>query len=91
MFDFDEHLADTDFKIWVECSLYAHDDDRPIRMVISDREGTEKARLKFTPERARDSAYSLARLLSKFMSRDESFKIAEGLQTAAVRVLAARN
>ena len=91
MFDFAEHLDDTDFRIRVECSLYAPDDDRPIRMVICNRDGTEKARLRFTPARARDSAYSLAELLSRFMSREESFRIAEGLQTAARKVLATRN
>lgn len=91
MFDFAEHLSDSDFRIRVECSLYATDEDRPIRLVICGHDGTEKARLKFTPERARDSAYSMARLLAQFMSRAESFRIAEGLQVAAMKVLATRN
>lgn len=91
MFDFAEHLSDADFRIRVECSLYAPDEERPIRLVICDREGVEKARLKFTPERARDSAYSLARLLSQFMSKEESFRLAEGLQLAAMKILAIRN
>lgn len=91
VFDFAQHLGDTSVCIRVECSLYATDAERPIRVVICSTDGTEKAQLRFTPTRAWDSAYSLARLLSRFLPRAESYRIAEGLRAAAVRVWAVRN
>ena len=91
MSEFARHLDHTGVRIRVECDLYAGDQTRPIRMVICDAEGTEKARLRFTPERARDSAYSLARLLSQSLPHAESYRLAEALRTAAVRVWATRN
>lgn len=90
-FDFAEHLGDTDVRLRVECDLYAPDDKLPIRLVICDQEGVEKVHLKFTPERARDSAYSIARLLSRSLPRSESYRLAEGLRLAALRVWAVRN
>jgi hypothetical protein len=91
VFEFARYLNDTNIRLRVECDLYATDEDRPIRLVICDATGTEKAYLRFTPERARDSAYSLARLLSQFLPHTDSYRLAEGLRTAALKVWAARN
>lgn len=90
-FDFARYLTDTEVRIRVECSLYAADDQHPIRLVICDSGGSEKAHLKFTPERARDSAYSIARLLSQFLPRAQCYRIADGLRLAAVKVWSIRN
>lgn len=89
--EFTEYLRDSDVRIRVECDLYASDEARPIRLVLCEPDGTERAQLKFTPERARDTAYSIARLLSQFMPRSESHRLAEGLRLAAVKVWATRN
>lgn len=93
MFDPGPHLerATGNVRIRVECMPHAHDRDHPIRLVLVDEDGTTLTELKFTPSRANDTAYSIARLLSQYMPRTDTWKVAGGLRSAAIRVWAARN
>ena len=93
MFDPGPHLerATGNVRIRVECILHARDEDHPIRLVLVDEDGTTLTELKFTPSRANDAAFSIARLLGEYISRADSWKVAGGLRTAAIRVWAARN
>lgn len=81
----------TAFRIRVECNPYAADADFPIRLVVADVEGVVLTELKFTPTTARETAYSVTRLLSQFIPRADSHRLAQGLRTAATKVWAARN
>lgn len=93
MFDPGPHLdrATGDVRIRVECIPHARDEDHPIRLILVDGDGTILTELKFTPSRANDSAASIARLLGGYMPRVDSWKLAQGLRTAAIKVWAARN
>lgn len=92
MFDPARHLdGSTEVRIRVECIPYARDEDHPIRLVLVDTDGTELTELRFTPNRANDSASSIARLLGEFIPKVDSWKLAEGLRTAARKVWAVRN
>lgn len=92
MFDPAEYLdGSTAVRIRVECIPTAHDDDHPIRLVLVDNDGNELTELRFTPSRATDSAASIARLLGEFIPRIDSWKLAQGLRTAAIKVWATRN
>jgi hypothetical protein len=93
MFDPAEYLdrSTGDVRIRVECIPTARDEDHPIRLVLVDWDDTVLTELKFTPGRANDSASSIARLLGEFIPRIDSWKLAEGLRTAAIKVWAARN
>lgn len=81
----------TAIRIRVECSLYASDDDFPIRLLVVDESEHVLTELKFTPTTARESAYSVTRLIGLFVPRSESHKLAEGLRHAAAKVWAVRN
>lgn len=92
MFDPAEYLdGTTDVRIRVECMPHARDDEHPIRLVLLGSDGTELTELRFTPSRATDSANSIARLLGEFIPRVDSWKLADGLRTAAIKVWATRN
>lgn len=81
----------TSMRLRVECNPYAADADFPIRLVVADHDDVVVTELKFTPERARESAYSVSRLLGQFISREDSHRLAEGLRAAAARVWSVRN
>lgn len=81
----------TAFRIRVECNPYAADADFPIRLVVADAEDVVLTELKFTPGSARETAYSITRLLAQFIPRTDSHRLAQGLRTAATRVWATRN
>lgn len=81
----------TAFRIQVECNPYAADADFPIRLLVLDEDDIVLTELKFTPVRARDTAYSVARLLSHFVPRADTHRLAEGLRIAAVKVWSTRN
>lgn len=81
----------TAIRIRVECSPYAADKDSPIRLVVVNEDDTVVTELQFTPERARDSAYSMGRLMAHFVPRADTHRLAQGLRTAAIRVWATRN
>lgn len=81
----------TALRIRVECKPYAPDADFPIRLVVADAADVVLTELKFTPTSARDTAYSVTRLLAHFIPRADTHRLAEGLRTAAVRVWATRN
>lgn len=81
----------TAFRVLVECNPYAPDEDYPIRLSVVNNDGIVLTELKFTPARARDTGYSVARLLSDFIPRTDSNKLAEGLRNAAAKVWATRN
>lgn len=91
MFDLPEHLRADVVCLRVECLPYAPDEDGPVQLLLLD--GAEKvlATLRFTPERARDAGPALSRLLAQFLPRPQSYRVADGLLKAAVRVWAARN
>lgn len=92
MFDhFAEHLRETNVIIRVECEPYAADDASPIRIVVTDSGGSEKAVLVFTPTRALDAAHAIGQLLAQFLPRHQSRRLAQALRVAAWRVLATRN
>ena len=93
MFDPAEYLdGTTDVRIRVECVPHARDEDHPIRLVLVDSvTDTELTQLRFTPHRAKDAADSIATILSQFMPRVDSLKLADGLRTAAIKVWATRN
>lgn len=92
MFDFSQYLdGSAAVRIRVECIPTARDEDGPIRLILTDDDGNELTELQFTPTRANDSATSIARLLGEFIPRVDSWKLAQGLRTAAIKVWAARN
>jgi hypothetical protein len=81
----------TAFRIRVECNPYAPDADFPIRLIVADSRDEIITELKFTPERAHETAYSITRLLAQFIPRADSHRLAQGLRAAAVKVWATRN
>lgn len=81
----------TAIRILVECNPYAPDAEFPIRLLVVDAADTVLTELKFTPARARETAYSVSRLLGHFIPRAYSHRLAEGLRTAAAKVWATRN
>lgn len=81
----------TAIRIRVECNPYAADKDFPIRLLVVDAADVLLTELKFTPTSARDTAYSVRRLLGYFIPLTDSHRLATALRTAAARVLAARN
>lgn len=85
------HEPATAIRIRVECNVYAPDAELPIRLLVIDTDDTVLTELKFTPDRARETAYSVGRLLGNFVSLAESHKLAQGLRSAAVKVWATRN
>jgi hypothetical protein len=92
MFDPAEYLDGTmAVRIRVEIIPHAHDHEGPIRLVLVDDDGNDLTELRFTPTRAADSAASLARLLGNYMPPQQSWKLADGLRKAAIKVWASRN
>jgi len=92
VFDPAEYLdGATAVRIRVEVIPHVPDEDFPIRMVISDVDDNVLTELKFTPARAKDTAVTMGRLLSGFVPGKDSWRLAEGLRTAAIRVWAERN
>lgn len=91
VFDYGALDGATDVRIRVECIPTARDEDHPIRLVLLDANDVTLTELKFTPFRARETAYPIARLLGEFIPRIDSTKIAEGLRLAAIKVWAQRN
>jgi hypothetical protein len=81
----------TAIRIRVECDPYAPDSDFPIRLVVVDTDEAVLTELKFTPSRARETAYSVGRMLTFFIPASQSHKLAEALRTAAAKVWATRN
>ena len=81
----------TAIRIRVECDIYATDEDFPIRLLVVDENEEILTELKFTPTSARDTAYSVTRLLGHFVPLSDSHKLAEGLRSAAAKVWATRN
>lgn len=81
----------TAIRIRVECNPYAADEDFPVRLQVVDADDVLLTELKFTPTRARETAYSVGRLLGHFISPTDSLKLATALRNAAVKVWAARN
>ena len=91
MFDLPDPLRSTVSSLRVECMLYATDREGPVRLVLVGADDETLATLRFTPDRARDAGPAVSRLLSQFMPRGESHRVADGLLKAAVRVWASRN
>lgn len=92
MFDPAEYLdGTTDVRIRVECMPHASDEEHPIRLVLIDNDDNQLTELRFTPSRATDSAASIAKLLGEFIPRIDSWKLADGLRLAAIKVWATRN
>lgn len=92
MFDFADYLSGAvDVRVRVECIPHGRDDEHPIRLVIVGPGDVELTELRFTPTTADDTAGSIARLLSSFMPAVESWRIADGLRFAAIKVWASRN
>jgi hypothetical protein len=81
----------TAFRIRVECNPYVPDTEFPIRLVVADSRDVTLTELKFTPERAHETAYSITRLLAQFIPRTDSHRLAQGLRSAAVKVWSTRN
>lgn len=81
----------TAIRICVECNPYLPDEQFPIRLLVVDAADRVLTELKFTPSRARESAFSVARLLAHFIPRADSHRLAEGLRNAAVKVWVTRN
>ena len=92
VFDPAEYLdGTTAVRIRVEVIPHVPDEDFPIRLVITDTEDNVLTELKFTPTRAKDTAVTMGRLLSGFIPSKDSWRLAEGLRTAAIKVWAQRN
>lgn len=91
MFDLPDHLRSAVVSLRVECMPYAADAEGPIRLILVGSSEKALATLSFTPERARDAGPAIAKLLAQFLPRAESYRVADGLLKAAVRVWAARN
>ena len=92
VFDPAEYIdGETDVRILVECMPHYTDDQFPVRVVLLDNDGEELTELKFTPSRAIEQAMPIARLLSGFVPRADTHKLAEGMRIAAIKVWAARN
>lgn len=92
VFDPAEYLdGKTDVRLRVECLPHVSDDEYPIRLVIVDDDDVELAELKFTPQKAVDTAVPLARVLADFIPATDRQKLADGLRLAAIKVWAARN
>lgn len=83
--------ATTAIRIRVECNPYAPDEDFPIRLLVVDAADAVLTELKFTPARARETAYSVGRLLGYFIPLTDSHKLAAALRASAARVWATRN
>ena len=81
----------TAIRIRVECNPYAPDEDFPIRLVVVDTDDAVLTELKFTPTRARDTAYSVGRLLGYFIPLANSHRLATAMRDAAAKVWATRN
>lgn len=81
----------TAIRIRVECDLYASDAEFPIRLLVVDDNDDVLTELKFTPTTARETAYSVTRLLGHFVPLSDSHKLARGLCDAAAKVWAIRN
>jgi hypothetical protein len=81
----------TAIRIRVECNPYAPDSEYPIRLLVVGDGEEVLTELKFTPARARETAYSVGRMLTFFIPASYSHKLAEALRTAAAKVWATRN
>ena len=81
----------TAIRIRVECNPYSTDEEFPIRLLLTTDDDVVLTELKFTPVRARESAYSVGRLLGYFLPVADSHKLARALRDAAVKVWAVRN
>lgn len=91
MFDLPDHLRSTVSCLRVDCMPYADDAEGPVRLILLDGGMNVLATLKFTPERARDAAPAISKLLAQFLPRTDGYRVADGLLKAAVRVWATRN
>lgn len=91
MFDLPDHLRSAVVSLRVECVPYVADAAGPVRLVLVGAEDKTLATLRFTPERARDAGPAISKLLAQFMPKVESYRVADGLLRAAVRVWSVRN
>jgi hypothetical protein len=91
MFEELDSCAELGVRIRVEILPHAHDEDGPVRLILVDEDDEKLIELAFSPERAQAGAYAIARVLSRSLPQKESYRVAEGLRTAAIKVWAIRN
>lgn len=71
--------------------LHTLDEDGPVRLVVVDEDDEKMIELAFSPARAKSCAFAIARVLSRTLPQKESYRVAEGLRSAAIKVWASRN
>jgi hypothetical protein len=91
MFEELESCAGVGVRIRVEVVPYARDEDGPVRLVVVDEDDDTLMELRFSPARAKAGAFAIARILSRTLPQHQSYQIAAGLRTAAIKVWASRN
>jgi len=91
MFEELDSCAELGARIRVEILPHAHDKDGPVRLILVDEDDEKLIELAFSPALAKAGAYAIARVLSRSLPERDSYRVAEGLQTAAIRVWASRN
>jgi hypothetical protein len=91
MFEELDSCAEVGVRIRVEVMLHIPDEDGPVRLVVVDEDDEKMIELAFSPARAKACAFPIARVLSRSLSQKESYRVAEGLRTAAIKVWASRN
>jgi hypothetical protein len=91
MFEELDSCAEVGMRIRVEIVPYVSDEEGPVRLVVVGEDDDTLMELRFSPARAKAGAFAIARVLSRTLPQKQSYQIAVGLRTAAIKVWATRN